>query len=66
MMVGIMGCIGALSGALLVGAIGVISKSAGFTIPFLMLGGLAVLGFLPILPVSWETVSCAQSRASEI
>jgi len=54
MMVGIMGFIGALSGALLVWAIGVLSKSAGFTIPFLLLGGLALLGFLPLVPVSWE------------
>jgi ACS family hexuronate transporter-like MFS transporter len=61
MMVGIMGCVGALSGALLVWAIGVISKSAGFTVPFLLLGGLAVLGLLPLLPVSWET---ADSRKS--
>lgn len=54
MMVGIMGCVGALSGALLVWTIGVLSKAAGFTIPFFLLGGLALLGLLPLLPVSWE------------
>jgi ACS family hexuronate transporter-like MFS transporter len=54
MMVGIMGCLGALSGALLVWAIGALSKAAGFTIPFFLLGGLGLLGLVPILPVSWE------------
>jgi ACS family hexuronate transporter-like MFS transporter len=54
MMAGIMGSIGAFSGALLVGVIGVISKTAGFRIPFFMVGALAVLGLLPILFVSWD------------
>ena len=50
-----MGCIGAFSGALLVWAIGMISKSAGFTMPFLMIGALAVLGMIPIRSVHWDT-----------
>ncbi len=54
MIAGIMGCIGSFSGALLVWAIGVISKSAGFDIPFLMIGCMVVLGSLPILFVRWE------------
>lgn len=65
MMVGTMGFIGAFSGALLVWAIGVISKSAGYTIPFLLVGGLALLGLLPILPVSWEPASHAKSSAPQ-
>ncbi len=54
LMAGVMGSIGAFSGALLVWAIGVISKAAGFTIPFLMVGMLAVLGTLAILAVAWD------------
>lgn len=54
LMAGTMGCIGAFSGALLVWAIGVLSKAAGFTIPFLLIGGLAVLGLIPILLTSWD------------
>jgi sugar phosphate permease len=54
MIAGIMGCIGSLAGALLVWVIGIISKSAGFTIPFLMIAGLAVLGLFPVLFVRWE------------
>ncbi len=47
LMAGVMGCIGAFSGALLVWAIGWISKSAGFTVPFIMIAGLALLGTAP-------------------
>ncbi len=54
MIAGIMGCIGSFAGALLVWAIGVISKTSGFTIPFLMIAGLAVLGLFPVLLVRWE------------
>ncbi|MEK7408786.1 MAG: MFS transporter [Acidobacteriota bacterium] len=54
LMAGVMGSIGAFSGALLVWAIGVISQAAGFTIPFLMVGMLAVLGTLAILAVAWD------------
>jgi hypothetical protein len=60
MMVGIMGFVGALSGALLVWLIGVLSKAAGFTVPFFMLGGLGLLGLLPLLPVSWELAVAKQ------
>lgn len=54
MIAGIMGCIGAFGGALLVWLIGVLSKTAGFDIPFLMIGGLVILGSLPVLFVHWE------------
>jgi sugar phosphate permease len=54
MIAGIMGCIGSFAGALLVWAIGIISKSAGFTIPFLMIAGMAVLGLFPVLLVRWK------------
>jgi ACS family hexuronate transporter-like MFS transporter len=54
LMSGMMGCIGAFSGALLVWAIGVLSKSSGFTIPFLMIGAIAILGVTPLLLVRWE------------
>jgi hypothetical protein len=55
MIAGIMGCLGSFASALLVWAIGIISKSAGFTIPFLMIAGLAVLGLFPVLLVRWES-----------
>ena len=64
-MAGIMGSIGAFSGALLVWAIGLISKAAGFRIPFLMVGALAVLGLAPILLVSWDNHRLAQSGADQ-
>jgi len=54
MMAGTMGAIGAFAGALLVWAVGAISKAAGFIIPFLMVGGLAVLGLIPLLLVRWD------------
>jgi MFS transporter, ACS family, hexuronate transporter len=54
MIAGIMGCIGSFSGALLVWAIGIVSKSAGFTPPFLLIAGLAVIGLLPLLFVRWD------------
>ncbi len=54
MIAGIMGCIGSFAGALLVWAIGIISKTSGFTIPFLMIAGLSVLGLFPVLLVRWE------------
>lgn len=54
MLSGIMGAIGAFSGALLVWWIGVLSRSAGFRIPFLLIAALAVAGLLPILLVSWD------------
>jgi sugar phosphate permease len=54
MVAGTMGCIGAFSGALLVWAIGIISKNAGFNIPFLIVGSLAILGLIPLLLVKWD------------
>jgi len=50
---------------LLVWAIGVLSKSAGFTIPFLLLGALGLLGFLPLLPVSWDAPSSQRNPAQQ-
>lgn len=51
---GVMGCVGSLAGALLVQAIGVISQSSGFDVPFLMIAALVVLGTAPVLLVNWE------------
>lgn len=51
---GIYGCIGALMGALLVWLIGIISRSVGFDIPFLMIGALGVAGTLPVVLARWE------------
>lgn len=51
---GVYGCIGALMGALLVWLIGIISRSAGFEIPFLMIGALGVAGTAPVLMTRWE------------
>lgn len=65
LMAGIMGCIGAFSGALLVWAIGIISKASGFTVPFLMIGALAVLGMLPIALVDWDKNLYAKSRTNQ-
>jgi sugar phosphate permease len=62
MMAGTMGCIGAFSGALLVWTIGIVSKTAGFTVPFLMVGALAVLGLIPILLISWDTKTCTKRQ----
>jgi len=54
MIAGVMGCIGSLSGALLVWGIGIVSKASGFDTAFLMMAGLAVLGTLPVLLVDWS------------
>ena len=51
---GWMGAIGAFSGGLLVWLIGVISKGSGFAIPMLLIGGLAVVGTVPLLLVKWD------------
>jgi len=51
---GLMGAIGAFSGALLVWVIGVMSKAGGFELPFLIVGCLAVLGVIPLLLVRWD------------
>jgi len=62
-----MGAIGAFSGALLVWAVGVLSKASGFKFPFLIVGLLAVLGVIPLLAVDWDRplsekrgISCAK------
>lgn len=54
MIAGVMGCIGSFMGAFFVWAIGVISKSAGFAIPFWMIAALAMLGTLPVALVKWK------------
>jgi ACS family hexuronate transporter-like MFS transporter len=54
MVAGVFGCIGSLAGGALVWWIGVISKAQGFDVPFLMLGGLAVAGTLPLLLTAWK------------
>lgn len=51
---GVMGCIGSLMGAVQVWAIGVVSRSSGFTSPFWTIGALAVAGTVPMLAVAWE------------
>jgi hypothetical protein len=56
MIAAIMGCIGSLVGALLIWAIGVISKTAGFDVPFIMIGLLAFVGAIPVLLVRWEKI----------
>ncbi|MGB9605051.1 MAG: hypothetical protein ACPL88_04145, partial [Bryobacteraceae bacterium] len=51
---GIYGCIGSLMGAGLVWLIGVISRGAGFAIPFLMIAALRLAGTVPMLLTRWE------------
>ena len=63
LMAGIMGSIGAFSGALLVWMIGLISKSAGFRIQFFIVAALAVAGMLPMLLTPWDDYRHAQSSA---
>ncbi len=63
MMAGVMGAVGAFSGALLVWAIGVISKTAGFKLPFLMVGCLAMLGVIPLLAVRWDLPAAGKQGA---
>ncbi len=62
MIAGIMGCIGAFSGALLVWLIGIISKTSGFDIPFVMVAGLALLGLLPVVMVTWDNTERAVTQ----
>lgn len=54
MVAGVFGCIGSLAGAMLVWWIGIISKTHGFQIPFFMIGGLAILGTIPLLLTAWS------------
>lgn len=51
---GIMGGIGALSGTFFVFLIGVISKTDGFKVPFIIIACLAILGSIPLLIVNWD------------
>jgi MFS family permease len=57
LMAGVMGAIGAFSGALLVWLIGILSKQSGFRLPFLLVAALAALGLIPILLVNWDESS---------
>jgi sugar phosphate permease len=50
---GIMGAIGAFSGALIINLVGKISGE-GFTVTFIIIGCIAVLGILPMLFIKWE------------
>jgi ACS family glucarate transporter-like MFS transporter len=54
MVAGVYGCIGSLMGAMLVWLIGILSKDAGFSVPFLMVGALALLGSIPVMLANWE------------
>lgn len=54
MVAGVYGCLGSLAGALLVWWIGVISQTQGFQIPFLLIGGLAAAGTIPLLATVWD------------
>jgi ACS family hexuronate transporter-like MFS transporter len=51
---GVMGAIGAFSGALLVWGIGVVSKTSGFGPAFLLVGVLALAGAAPLLLAQWD------------
>ncbi|MCI0625760.1 MAG: MFS transporter [Acidobacteria bacterium] len=51
---GIMGCIGSLSGALMVWTVGIVSKASGFGTSFVMISVLAVLGTAAMLSTRWE------------
>jgi sugar phosphate permease len=59
---GIMGGIGALSGTGFVYLIGQISKTGGFTVPFMIIAALAIAGTIPLLLVNWDKSEklCAQ------
>lgn len=56
MVAGIMGSIGAFSGAVMVWLIGVVSQNAGFNPAFFGMGLLVVCGTLPLLMVQWEVL----------
>lgn len=51
---GIMGAIGALSGAVVIWVIGILSRSMGFGPAFGLVALLAVLGVTPLLLVRWD------------
>jgi len=54
MVAGVYGCIGSLMGAILVWVIGILTKGASFSVPFWIVGGLSLLGSLPVLTARWE------------
>lgn len=51
---GIMGGIGALSGTFFVYLIGLLSKSAGFAVPFIIMSFMTLAGTIPLLIVNWD------------
>lgn len=51
---GWMGAVGSFSGAFLVWLIGFLSEDGGFRIPFLLVGGCALAGVLPLLLTNWD------------
>ncbi len=56
MIAGIMGAIGACSGAIIIWAIGLLSERFGLGAAFSLIGVCAVLGLAPLLLVKWEYV----------
>lgn len=66
MIAAIMGCIGALSAAILIWVIGILSLSQGLNVVFLMIAGLAVLGVLPVLLVRWDAAEPTSSRSTDL
>jgi predicted MFS family arabinose efflux permease len=62
MIAGIMGCVGSLTGAAMIWAIGIITKARGdYHVPFLMIAGMVILGLTPILLVRWQGEEDSQS-----
>ncbi len=51
---GIMGAIGAFSGSLMVYLIGLLTKSGGFGLPFLIIAAFAVIGTTALLVTNWD------------
>lgn len=51
---GIMGGIGALSGTFFVLLIGLISKTGGFAVPFIIMSCMTIAGTIPLLIVNWD------------
>lgn len=60
---GIMGAIGAFSGSALVYLIGKFTATAGFGIPFMVIGGIGVIGTLVLLATNWDVESSGESEA---
>lgn len=51
---GIMGGIGALSGTFFVSLIGIISKTGGFAVPFIIMSVMTIVGTVAVLSVNWD------------